>query len=175
MDTDYHFIRGKEVVKSPNPVQKKSGILGSLKLFLPVFVLSALLPVFMMAMMNPGTTRVLTRADENAQLRIWMEPKTVITGPGQPVELTIVSSLDTQGLLPPPIEVTLSSSEEVDIDNTEITFLEPVVGKATLGIVSVQAYTPGTYTINVSNDSVLVPNLATPLQILSSPATLVVR
>ncbi len=119
--------------------------------FWPLFALTAFLPIIFFGVQS-GPSPLFSRADSPNSIRLWMEPTSVITSPGQPVSVTLMAELDKTGSLLPSLSVAVTGDSELQIDPSTITYSKPFGGRITLGTVTVQANQQGTYLLQIPKE-----------------------
>lgn len=163
---DYHFVNSSRTTSKP----RKYGILP----FIPLFVLAAALPFLLVFAMSPSTLRFTTQADEQAELRVWLEPSRVISSSNKDVELVVKASFDSSSALIPTLSFNLDAGGLV-ADTQILTYPKPFRGEVTVGKVVVKAPRPGTYTVSIPNTSVVIAPAVLDINILTGSSEILVK
>ena len=144
------------------------------KKFLSLFLLAAALPVVLSLVLNQDALTFLSRADQKAELRLWLEPNTVLTKPNEPVTLRVVAEYTNGNQLLTELRVGLYSETSLEINPTQVTVTNPFRGRQTIASVVVTPRNSGTFSVSVSNDMVKANNTQL-ANVITSPATVIVK
>jgi hypothetical protein len=165
---DYHFITNEErKIKSFTLVKM-------LKKFMPVILLSLILPFFVAFTITPPKLKFLTRADSELNLRIWLEPSSVVVEPNHEVEMKVMAKFESDQKLIPSISMEIKAPEAVEIEKKEIAHKIPFKGEVQIGSVKVKSAMAGKYQIEIPEDSIKIVALDEALSIETNPANLFV-
>lgn len=166
---DYHFVLPND--EAPKPSQTL-GFGRLLKKLTPVFVLAAILPVFLIVALSPPDLKFLTRADSDAELRIWFEPAQIVTSPGKSTTLKVYAQFESDSHVLPGVSFR-PISNGVQLQG-EISYLKPFNGEIELGEIQVIATTSGSFEVMIPQDMVETA-YTNPLVVVTSPARIHVR
>lgn len=166
---DYHFVLPKD--EAPTSSQP-TGVGRLIKKLAPVFVLAAILPVFLVVALSPTDLKFLTRADSDAELRIWFEPSQIITSPGKTTSLKVYAQFESDSQVLPGVSFR-PVSEGLHVQG-EISYLKPFNGEIELGEIEVIAPTSGSFEVTIPQDTVETA-YTNPLAIVTSSARIHVR
>lgn len=130
-------------------------------MFFSLIIAAALLPVALMGVLNPDGLRLVTKADQPNEMRVWIEPAEVITKPGMVVKLKVMGNFESETSLVPEFKGALTADTGVSLNSTEVVYKEPFRGVVTLGTVTAIAKTDGQFEVKVDGDSVFLslPNI----------------
>lgn len=170
---DFHFVHAGTI-----PNSRKSGrpsLLSVVKRFFPVFMLSAILPFFLMFVVNPPQLGFFTQADAAPVLRVWFEPSKVVSSAGHDVVLKVFASFDSDSLLIPESEFKISSSGQAVLLNDTLSYPKPFKGQVELGEVRVRTLSPGQAFVSISPEDIELKLVDEKVEILPSSATITVR
>lgn len=146
---DYHFAISEDTPK------KKNTSLGSIiKVFLPVFAISAVLPVFLFYLINPPKYDFTPQASQTNEIRVWFEPQSVETKPGQLVHLNLVASMEDEKSLVTSLKFRLNSDPSLIVTPSEIFYKQPFSGRVILGSIDIAANTPGQFKLQIPAQSI---------------------
>ena len=163
------------VPNRPTTNKQHRPLLTILRQFLPIFMLSLLLPFFVVLAMRPSELRFMTKADQNLELRLWFEPSTVIVNSGDTAELRMVALFEADTKLIPTLTATAKSSPAVSILNGTLSYKKPFRGQVVMGTVKVAANDPGTYGVTIPIEEVQIQAFSDEVKILSTPAKIIVK
>lgn len=139
------------------------------------FLLSAMVVSFSF-FANPGRVKLSSSADNNRQVRVWIEPNNIITGVGKNTELTVMAEYDAEADSITQLQVGFNSEASLNMDKNYLLYKSPFDGKVAIGKIVVTPNVYGNYKINIPQESVVVTNLSNkPINIITSPATLVAQ
>lgn len=170
---DTHFVRPKdEGVRRSSDFGNLSKILKS---FLPIFVLSAMLPFLIGFVVSPPDIGFLTRADSSSELRVWLEPANVVMSRGSEASFTVVASFESDTMLIPEISLNIVGGPSLSVNNPNLSYSIPFSGKVELGKVTVAALESGQATLTIPEDSIIITAFDSPLEITTGAANIVVR
>jgi hypothetical protein len=128
--------------------------------------LGILLPVLLFGATNKKIYTLFSRADDPKTLRVWLEPKTVLTSPGKEVVLSVMVALDKEGDLLPSVSVPLVADAGMSVSSSRVVYTKPFGGSLSIGSVRVHANEKGTYTLSIPKEQldtagILVPSITT--------------
>jgi len=144
-----------------------------LKSFLPVFAISAVLPVFLFLALRPSSLRFVSRADTEAVLRVWVEPASVVVDRGDKASMRVVAEVEGDVLVPS-VTVELIGERGIGISQSEITYSQPFSGKVVLGNFEAYSKTAGEFRVVVASDGVST-GLTQELEIITGAAEVIVK
>ncbi|OGM28308.1 hypothetical protein A2801_02520 [Candidatus Woesebacteria bacterium RIFCSPHIGHO2_01_FULL_41_10] len=171
---DYHFVTvdPQKAKRQRNP---PSDIFKLMYRFAPVFLLAAALPFLMFFVVSPPELGLLTRADTDSQLRMWLEPATVVTEPGRTVDLRVMAAFDDDRKLIPQIKAQVTGDKGIEVLSSSVEYKTPFNGQVELGVVKVSAIGFEGGKVLIPQDLVEIRAFDEPLEIVTSPAEIVVR
>lgn len=170
---DYHFLKPQGL--APNRGYNSGNALKILGRFLPLFLLAAILPFLIGMVVAPPNIGFLTRADEPAILRVWLEPANMLLSPGSTGELTVISQFDGEGRLIPEISLTVAARGGVVISGEKITHSIPYEGRVELGKVYVRGVSSGEAVVSIPKEDIRITAFSGPLEINTGDAKVIVR
>lgn len=170
---DYHFVTVDG--KKGTGREKTQGIFKLLMRFTPVFILAATLPFMMFFVLSPPDIGIMTQANTDPELRIWIEPQTVVTEPGRIVELRVMAAFDDDRKLIPFITVTASSSGDLELVSETVEHETPFNGQVELGTIEVSAQGLDGGRVEIPEGEVTFRAFEDPVEIVTSSAEVVVR
>ncbi|RJR30114.1 hypothetical protein C4564_00965 [Candidatus Microgenomates bacterium] len=170
---DFHFTYVKEEIAGGRKKHRKLTHIA--RLFLPVFLLSAILPFFLMFVLNPPKLGFFTQADTAPVLRIWFTPSKIVSSQGRDVELKVYASFESDGLLLPEVDFRLVSSGQVVLLSDSLKYPRPFRGEIEAGVIKVRTLAPGVAIVSIDPEDVKLGFLDTKVEIKTSPATITVR
>jgi hypothetical protein len=168
---DYHFLKPKssdELDSTPN-FQKLFGR------FLPVFLLAAFLPFLIGLVIVPPKIGFLTRADTDAELRVWFEPANIVMTNGSEAELAVVANFEADNKLIPEIGLSFRTLGGISLSSSNLTRSIPFSGKVTIGKVTVRATDKGRGVVSIPVETIKITAFEDPLKISTGDANIVVR
>ncbi len=169
---DFHFTIPNDT--SHEGSENSTKRLGSmLKRLAPLFVLSAMLPLFIFFISSPADVKFLTKANNDSELRVWIEPAHVVTRPNTSIELRVYANFESDTKLLPGITFS-AFSDTLDVEG-DISYLRPFNGKVELGTISAISPSEGVFTITIPEDSIETTAFDAPLVIKTSPSTVYVK
>lgn len=168
---DFHFTIPEDTSPSNSRSGPKFGML--FKRLTPLFVLSAVLPLFLFFVSSPADLKFLTRADRAAELRVWLEPANIVAHPNDTIELKVFANFESDTKLLPGITLTATSVGIPVVG--EITYLRPFNGKVELGTITATPSLIGMYEIIIPEESIQVTAFDDPLLIKTSTAKLFIQ
>lgn len=140
--------------------------------FLTVFAFAAFLPMLLAGALNPNQLRLLSKADETTQLRIWMEPSTIIIKPGQPFTFVVFGEYNDKYKVVPQVEALANANLGLTLASPYISYNQPFSGKVRLGVIKGVGTDVGRYTIEIP--ATQVKTLMPDLPVVTSQAEVVV-
>lgn len=143
-----------------------------LKTFLPIFALAAVLPALMFFASNPVDFDISSRANQDAVLRVWIEPATVALAPGETIEMQVVGNLESEDKQVHTLSINLEAPG-VSVSPLQIKHLPPFRGKMILGKVKVTARSAGAFVIEIPKEKITTS--IADLEIITSSATIEVQ
>lgn len=153
---------------------KRPKLSSFLKFFLPIFLISAILPIFLFFVIRPPDIDFLTQADVERELRIWFEPPNVVTAVGKPVFVNVVASFDSESMLIPSISFNLSADQSLLLSESIVTYTNPFKGRINLASLSIKPTKAGKFMVSIPTEGIKT-GLSETLRISTSPVTLVVK
>ncbi len=170
---DVHFVLPKDSEKKEKTAIDPVQINRFLKRLIPVFFLSAILPMFLFLVSFPSDLQFLTRAGKKPELRIWTEPSQILVDKNRELELNVYAQYESESLLP---GVSLiAKSDGLDVSG-DITYLKPFRGQVKLGTLIVNSGSQsGKFVIAIPGDSVEIAALNSPLEIITGTTTIYVQ
>ena len=170
---DTHYVRPRIEHKKSSLNKKKISKL--LRIFLPVFVLAAMLPFFIAFVVSPPKVNFFTNADTPPELRVWLEPADIISSVGRETKLEVYAQFDSDSKLVPEISFDIRANGKVNISPLNMTYHTPFRGKVHIGTVSVTPKSVGESIISVPKDSISVVAYDGPLSVKTAVAKLTAR
>lgn len=170
---DTHFVKPRLSKNRPPSDYKK--LIRVLKSFLPVFVLAAMLPFLIGMVMAPQKISFFTRADSNADLRIWLDPPEIVMSKGSETTLTVYANFESDTKLIPEIALQVGSGRLISINNPKVKYATPFKGRQEIGKISVVALDSGIEVVGVQKDSITLTTLDTPVEITTGSAKITIR
>ncbi len=165
---DFHFYQ------SPQNTSDKVRFLKVSLSFLPLFIVAALLPVFLGLVKNPVTTRSSANADQS-EFTVWIEPANVVVNHGSPVTLSVKALYEGGGKLVTGVVVPVRVDGLASIQGASVEYKKPFSGQVTLGSVVVTPQKAGVYKIYITPDQLTFQNLDNKPTVTVSEAILTVR
>lgn len=147
--------------------QNKDYLLNFFRRFLPLFILSAILPLLL------SYTFYYSKAERNNEVRIWFEPSILHLKPNQSYQLDIMAAFLDETRLVPSITAQIEPNPQISVNQSEFNYYQPFRGKIRLGKVTVTGTSVGTYYLNIPET-----NINTSLQdisVLTSHATIIIN
>ncbi len=146
--------------------------LGFLKILLPVFIIVAILPFFIVFLSKPINVRFNSQASKQPNLRIWFEPKEIESKVGVPVTIRVVSEFesDASDILSKLEFGILSDSKSVLVNPITVSFKKPFSGKTTIGEITVTGRSEGEAHISLIEESIRTNFDKDSVKIISTPA-----
>jgi len=144
-----------------------------LRLFLPFFLLAAVLPVFMFLVFRPPDFSFLTQADQDIKLRLWIEPSTVVTKVNENVKIDIVAFYEAESKLIPWVSFSLFSDPSVSLEKSQIKYSNPFRGRVVVDTLFLTASKVGTFSVSIPSEQVTTQDDS--LKVITSPATIIVK
>jgi hypothetical protein len=169
---DNFFIPQSPKKDSPNEVKAISELL---KKFLPVFMLTMLMPMFVFFTITPPDLRFLTRADQNRELRVWFEPSTIVAKKGDSVELKVMTLFESDSVLIPSMSLAIVPQQGIVANQNSLTYKQPFKGQVIIGTVTVKPTKSGTFSIDIPKEQVQVNNYKESLTIITTPGRVIVN
>lgn len=142
---DYHFFTTSQTEK-----RKDSNIGRVLKLFVPVFAVSALMPVFLFYFLNPPKYDFTPQASELNKVRIWFEPQTLSTQVGKQAKITLFASIEDETRLVQSINLSLIGPANVNVNPSNIIYTTPFNGKVILSEIEFFSFNEGSYELSIN-------------------------
>lgn len=164
---DYHFVSSDEHFKSAS---SSSTAIKILKKFLPIFALSAILPVFLYIALGPQLVNLRPRLASQNELRIWLDPHSVVASPGQSVTFDIVASSESSDKLIYDLKIVVPTTNNFNVTPTQVSLDQPFSGRVKVGQVTVTPNKPGTFEVSIPPESVVFNTRE--IQVITSPAIL---
>jgi hypothetical protein len=173
---DEQIVVVEEKKKKRAQAAGMSKLFGGMKRFVPVFLLFMFLPFFMALVMDPPDLRFFTGATvEKNDLRVWVEPSSVVVDSGSSVELSVVASFESEEKLIPGLNVRVAADSGVNLSNSSIISNKPFKGQMVIGTFEATALKSGTYEIRIPEGLVSAPGFAGSLSVVSGSASLMAR
>lgn len=138
-----------------------------LRRFLPLFVIAAIMPVVLQ------TAFTFSSAERANELRIWLEPETVITQPNKPVQFKIMAQFEDEARLLSTINFSFATSPLL-ITPTSVNYTLPFRGTTAIGEVTTSAPGAGSYELAIPVENVVLSN-STGVTIITTPAKIIVK
>lgn len=163
----------------------KSSHIRALKKLAPFLALTAVIPVFVLAVTSTnegpvsklfkGIYNLQPRAAQLDELRVWLEPATLHLSPGQSGEVWVMARFSPEGKLLPDLAVLVQTeNNKVRVTPTEVHMSSPFYGQIRVGKITVTApYTTGSY--SVAPVISLQPNQTQETQLKTSTGTILVN
>jgi|GEM_PF-3431737 len=146
-----------------------------IKKFLPVFVLFFFLPFLVMLVMRPSELRFIGRADQNDELRMWLEPSTVVMESGDSTTLKVVASFEHESRVIPALTYKVVPVGFLKPDRMDFRYQKPFRGQVTLGEVVITGLQAGDFEVSIPKESIEVENYDYPLEIVTSSSRIIVN
>lgn len=163
---DYHFVTSDENLK-PSPGSRSS--FKFLKRFLPLFALSAILPLFLYVALAPRQLTFSSKASEN-ELRIWFDPHSVVMKPGENYTFDVIVSSESTDKLISNLSLNFSADTNISYSPSTLSHQEPFSGKIKAGQVNITARKSGKYELTIPPESVVFNTKE--VQVITSPASI---
>lgn len=142
------------------------------KLFLSLAIISGILPVILWGMVSGQNTRLMSRAAQDTELRLWLEPKEVKTMPGKEATFTLMANFDSSSRIIPKLTVNLTKPEHTTVYPLSFNYTNPFTGKVSLGELKVSSVQSGRYEIKIPDNG--IDTNMTDLKAITFPAVLIV-
>ena len=172
---DFHFVTPKASEKKTQNRADFNKLLKLIRNFIPVFLLAAMLPAFVAILVAPPDIDFITRADTDPVLRIWMEPATSITSPGNEANIKIMADFNSDSKLIPEISFTIDPESPVQISETSFTYPTPFNGEVELGSFTATSNSQADSKIHIVENNIRITAYDGPIEIKTSPARIIVR
>lgn len=143
------------------------------KIFFSMAFLAGFLPVMIWLVVSKGQFNLVSKADENRQIRLWVEPPEIVMSAGQTYTFNLFAQANQDNLLIPSINLNTFTQEGLTIINPQHSYTSAFGGKTVVGTVEVIAEIPGTYSIYIDEPSVDVGLKGIP--VVSAPAKVIVQ
>lgn len=119
-------------------------------------VVAALLPAVLMGVLNPDGLRLISKADQPRELRLWIEPTEVVVRPGVAVKLTVMANFENETSQIPEFQGNIVGASGLQIAPSELVYKEPFRGTVVLGTISAIAKQTGSFEVKVDEGSVFL-------------------
>lgn len=146
-----------------------------LKKFIPLFALAIFLPMVVIAATAPGKNLIESQAGNERELRVWIEPSTLIIAKDKSVKVKVVAQYDTETKVIPFLggKLVASDASIVEVVNS-FEYSKPFSGTISVGEVEVKALKAGSATLAI-DQATLDMRLPTKLETITSNSTIIVR
>jgi hypothetical protein len=172
---DFHLIAPDTRTKGSSG--DRSPLVSTISKFAPIFFLATFLPffVFLATSKNNFNPSFLTRADNEKELRVWLEPSSVILNRGQKIKMKVYAFYDSERKFIPTLNINLPTSNEFVISNPMLSYKTPFKGQIIVGDFELTATSSGTYKFNLPSPSISVTGFEDPLTIITASADITVK
>ena len=144
------------------------------KLF-PVLVIAALLPLFIFFVFDPPGFNFSPRADEEVELRLWIEPANIISSPGREVNVKVMALYENDSKVIPGVRVEVSTEPALTNKGLILEYGLPFSGKVVVGEVSLVPQEVGEYSVFINESEVSYLESSEVDKIIIAPATITVE
>ena len=144
------------------------------KKFLPFLAIGAFLPVLLFAALMPEKLNWFKQAEQSDELRIWLEPQTLILNPNQVYKLRVMAEFTASDKIMPSLSMVINSENGLSFAPSDLTYPRPFRGKVKIGEVTVFSPQPGTYRIDVPSEKIIT-DYSRSLNKITSFATIIVQ
>ena len=173
MSMDYHFTLPNESDESSHSSNSSLKLGKLVKRLTPLFLLAAILPLFLFFISSPADVKFLTRASRESELRIWFEPSQIVSRTNSPIELKVFANFESESLMPG-VEL-VAQSDDLQVQG-EVTYLKPFNGQIEIGTVSVMTGSEiGIFEVQIPSELVSPTAFEGELDIITSSATIRVQ
>lgn len=147
--------------------------LGWMKKFVPVFLLFMILPFLVAFVLKPPEVKFFTGArGEKNNLRVWIEPSSVVVGAGEGVDLVVMANFESDDKLVAGLKVAVVAPGGVSLSKMNVEADKPFKGQMMIGTVRATVLKSGSYEIKIPEELVETQEASGPLKIVTGSASL---
>ncbi len=143
------------------------------KTFASFFTLAAILPVVLFGALSPERLNFLTSADQPGELRVWIEPETVVAKIGTEARLRVYAEFDDRTKLIPQLSLQVVSDSSLKLITEQIDYPSAFAGKTEIGVIRFKALQTGTSRIEIPKEQIKIS--LDGISIVTGSTTVVVR
>ena len=172
---DFHFYENKAKISETQGSLRKQGDLGKIiRPFIPIFVLVAILPVFIAISRRPTDVHLNSQAGSN-ELSVWIEPHNAIMDHTKTMKLTVKAHFENENNFLPGIKVPVSISGPAALESATVIYGKPFRGEVVLGEITVIPQKAGSVIVSINPTSVVSEAFSSPINVSVSKANIEVQ
>lgn len=160
-------------VFSAKPQVKRRSVLSPV--VIGVFMLTAILPFLLLVFYSGQTFNFISQADEKSELRVWLTPTQVVASPGREVEFSVMAHYDHSNVLIPTISIGIDSAGIPVVGSSTVFRPTPFKGEVLIGKVTIKPTKSGTYSVGALKDKIVIAPLVPDIDIIVTPAKVIVK
>ena len=153
----------------------KDKFLSITKKLFPVLIIAALLPLFIFFVFDPPGFSFSPRADEETELRLWIEPANIFSSPGREVNVKVMALYENDSKVIPGVEIEVSSEPFLSNKGLNLEYGLPFSGKVVVGEVSFVPQKVGEYSVFIDESNVSYLKSAKVDKIITAPAIITIE
>lgn len=142
--------------------------------FLPVILLVVPVPFLLIAITGPSRLTLTTRAQNRAELRLWLTPASLMSAVGRTAKFEVTAEFGNETDFVPVLSLLVAGDPKLGIAPIPLNYPVPFRGRVVVGTVTVTPLESGRFQLFIPPASVTT-SLLPSAKIITSGASLIVK
>lgn len=117
-------------------------------------VFSGILPVVLWGVVSGQPNKLISKADQASELRVWFEPSDIKMKKGETTDVSIMAGYDDETKIIPRLEMNISSIKGLAITPASINYKNAFNGSVNVATIKVKAENTGSFEVNVPDSGI---------------------